>query len=166
MAFDPVDWGKVFSIDLPMLEIFVRGTVMYLTVFSILRLSGRRLMGELAMVDFIFVLFLAIVADRAMMGDQTSIGSGLTLLGTIVFWNYMLNWLSYRIPQLERLVAPPPLLIIQNGRLLYRNMRREFLTEEELRANLRGQGYEDVANIKRAFVEPDGNISVFTNDKR
>jgi uncharacterized membrane protein YcaP (DUF421 family) len=165
MAFDPVDWGTVFNIDLPVLEIFVRGSIMYLAVFTILRFSGRRLMGELAMVDFIFVLFLAIVADRAMMGNQSSIGSGITLLGTIVFWNYMLNWLAYRIPRLERLVAPPPLLIIQDGRLLYRNMRREFLTEDELRSNLRGQGYEDVLNIRRAFVEPDGNISVFTNDK-
>jgi uncharacterized membrane protein YcaP (DUF421 family) len=164
MAFDPVNWRELFRVDIPLLEIFIRGTVMYLTVFAILRMTGRRLMGELAMVDFIFVLFLAIVADRAMMGNQHSIGSGIALLGTIVFWNYALNWLSYRIHRLERLVAAPPLLIIRDGRLLYRNMRQEFLTEDELRANLRGQGYDDVSTIERAFVEPDGRISVFPSN--
>ena len=56
MAFDPVNWRELFRVDIPLLEIFIRGTVMYLTVFAILRMSGRRLMGELAMVDFIFVL--------------------------------------------------------------------------------------------------------------
>ena len=66
-----------------------------------------------------------------MMGNQHSIGSGIMLLATIVFWNYALNWLSYRIHRLERLVAAPPLLIIRDGRLLYRNMRQEFLTEDE-----------------------------------
>ena len=61
-------------------------------------------------------------------------------------------------------MAAPPLLIIRDGRLLYRNMRQEFLTEDELRANLRGQGHEDVSTIARAFVEPDGHISVFPRD--
>lgn len=165
MAFDPVDWNKVFAIDLPLLEILARGTFMYLAVFTILRVTGRRSVGELAMLDFIFVLFLAIAADRAMMGDQTSIGSGFVLLLTLFFWNYLLNWLSYHVRPLERLVAPAPLPIVRNGQMIKRNMRKEFVTEEELHQNLREQGCDDIAAVKLAVVEGDGNISVIMNQQ-
>jgi uncharacterized membrane protein YcaP (DUF421 family) len=164
MAFDPVDWHSVFAVDLPILEIVTRGTVMYLSVFTIVRLSGRRLMGELGMLDTIFVVLLAIAAFPAIVGDQRSIGSGIILVLTIVFWNYLLNWITFHYPRLERLVAPPPLLIIEDGKLIRRNMRHEFLTVEELMFNLRERGHHDVSSIRRAFVEPDGNISVVLNE--
>jgi uncharacterized membrane protein YcaP (DUF421 family) len=164
MAFDPVDWHSVFAVDTPVLEIVVRGTIMYLAVFAILRLSGRRLLGELAMLDNIFVVLLAIAAFPAMVGDQRSIGSGIILLFTIVLWNYILNWITFHFPRLERLVASPPLLVVENGKLIRRNMRREFLTVEELMFNLRERGYHDIASIRRAVVEPDGNISVVADE--
>lgn len=160
MAFEPVDWRKLFAIDLPILELVLRASIMYLLVFVFVRISGRRSLGQLGMLDFIFVLMLAVAADRAMMGDQTSIGSGFVMVATLAGWNFLLNWAGYRIQPLQRLTTPAPIPIIENGKMNRRNMRREFLTEEELLANLREQGCDDPTSVKTAYIEGDGAISV------
>ncbi len=160
MAFDPVDWGDVFGIDAPVLELFIRGTVMYLVVFLFLRLTGRRALGEVSLLDMLFVLLIAVGAQNAILGNQSSIGSGLILVVTLAFWNVLLNWVTYRFPATERFFTPPPIRIIENGRLLSRNMRREMITREELFAHLREQGVEDISQVKLAYIEGDGEFSV------
>jgi uncharacterized membrane protein YcaP (DUF421 family) len=83
---------------------------------------------------------------------------------TVVAWNYILNSLAYYIPIIERLLSPPPLLIVRDGKMLRRNMRKEFLTEQELMAQLREQGVENLEDVKSAHLEGDGNISVIPKE--
>jgi len=160
MSLFDIEWKAMFTPDIPLLETVVRGSVIYLAIFFLLRLSLRRTAGELTMLDFVFVLLAASAGADAMTGGSTSIINSVVLVSTIVAWNYSLNSLGYRIPFIERLIAPPPLPVIQNGRMLQKNMRREFLTVEELRMQLREEGIEDVKYVKSAFIEGDGNISV------
>lgn len=87
------------------------------------------------------------------------------LVVTLVAWNLVLNWLSYTFPAVERLFSPPPMMIIQDGRLLQRNIRREFITREELFRHIREEGLEDVSQVKFAFIEGDGQISVIPFDE-
>ncbi len=77
-----------------------------------------------------------------------------------MLWNYLLNALSFRMPLVEKLLSPSPLPVVKDGKLLLRNMRREFLTRDELRTCLREHGVEDLAEVRIAFVEGDGSISV------
>jgi uncharacterized membrane protein YcaP (DUF421 family) len=160
------DWSDVFAADVPIFELFVRATVLYFSVFIILRSTLRRSAGELSMLDFIFVLLVANGAADAMTGGATSIVAGLVTVVTVVAWNYVLNSLSFYIPLVERLVAPPPLQIVRDGKMLRHNMRKEFLSPNELMGQLREQGIEDVAEVRRAHIEGDGNISVITFDRR
>lgn len=95
-----------------------------------------------------------------MAADYQSVPAGLFLVGTIIFWSYTLDWLGYRFPRMQRLVHPPPLPLIQNGRLLYRNLRKELITEGELMTQLREQGIIDIQAVKLAFMEGNGMISV------
>jgi uncharacterized membrane protein YcaP (DUF421 family) len=83
---------------------------------------------------------------------------------TIVFWNVLLNWLSYRFKVFERLVAPPPLRLVDNGKMNRNNMRKQFITEDELRAQLRQQGVQHMAEVKQACLEANGEISVVKVD--
>lgn len=162
MEWFGADWESVFITELPVIEIVVRSTVLYFVVFLIMRGTLRRTAGQLSMLDFIFVLLVANGAADAMTGGATSIMSGVIIVLTVVAWNYILNSLSYRIPMLERLVSPPPLRVVEKGKMLRRNMRQEFLTEQELMAQLREEGIEDLAKVKAAHIEGDGNISVIT----
>ena len=76
------------------------------------------------------------------------------------FWSYFLDWLGYRFPRVRRLLRPPPLPLIKDGRMQRRNMRQEMITEEELMEHLREQGVEHVEDVKKSYMEGDGNISV------
>jgi uncharacterized membrane protein YcaP (DUF421 family) len=159
-----VDWHKIFIPDTPIVEIFLRGSLVYLALFILLRLVLKREAGTVGIADLLVVVLIADAAQNAMADDYTSIPDGLLLVGTIVFWSYALNWLGYRFPRLQRLVHPPPLPLVRDGRMLRRNMRQELITEEELMSQLRQQGVEDVADVRAAYIEGDGRISVIERD--
>jgi uncharacterized membrane protein YcaP (DUF421 family) len=86
-------------------------------------------------------------------------------MGTIVFWNYTLDWLGFHVPWFERFMRAPPLLLIKDGKMLRRNMRQELITEEELMSQIRQQGCQSIENVERAFIEGDGRISIITCDQ-
>lgn len=165
MKFFPDSWLKIFAPETPLLELLVRGAVLYFGILFLLRFMPRRSGGELAIMDLIFALLIAQAAAHAL-GDYTSVTDGLILIVNVMGWNYLMNALSYRVPLIERLVSAPPLLVVQNGLLLRRNMRREFLTEEELMSCLRKQGIEDLKEVKAAYVESEGQITVVRHNHR
>jgi uncharacterized membrane protein YcaP (DUF421 family) len=86
----------------------------------------------------------------------------LILVSSIAFWDYFLDWLGYRFPSVRRLIRPPPLLLIKDGRMQRRNMREEMITEDELMEKLREHGIERIEEVKKAYLEGDGRISVIT----
>lgn len=163
--FAEVDWTRVFMPDTPLLEIFVRGTIMYLGLFALLRFL-RREAGTLGIADLLVLVLIADAAQNAMASGYTSVTDGLFLVLTIIGWSYVLDWLSFQVPAVGRFVHPPPLPLIENGKILRKNMRREFVTEDELMSHMREQGIEDVSQVKRAYIEGDGHISVITFDGR
>jgi len=157
-----VEWQAVLKPDIPLLESFLRGTVLYFFVFLVMRGTLRRTAGELSMLDFIFVLLVANGASDSMTGGSTSVTNGIVIILTVIGWNYALNSLSWYVPALQRLTSPPPLPVIRDGKMIPRNMRKEFLTREELMAQLREEGIEDISMVKAAHIEGDGNVSVIT----
>ena len=161
-----VNWEQVLGFDTPVLEIFVRGTLMYLALFFMLRFIRRRQSGGLGITDVLVIVLLADAAQNGMAGSYQSVSDGLLLVGTIVFWSYALDWAAFRFPHIRRLVEPPPLPIIRDGQLLRHNLYREQITEEELTSQLRLQGVDDFAKVKLACMEPDGRISVITREEK
>ena len=81
-------------------------------------------------------------------------------MATIVAWKQIIDWLTYASPRLQKVLEPPPLLLIRHGRLLRRHMRHEFLSEDELIAKLREHGVEDYAEVEKAYMETDGQFTV------
>jgi uncharacterized membrane protein YcaP (DUF421 family) len=161
-----IDWEGMFMPSTPLLEIFIRGSAMYLGLFLLLRFVLKREAGTVGITDLLLVVLLADAASNGMADDYRSIPDGLLLVATLIFWAYTLNWLGYRFPRVQRLVHPPALLLIKDGRMLPRNMRKEFITVDELKSMLREQGVEDMQEVKAAHMEGDGKISVITQDNR
>lgn len=159
-----VDWGRLFIPELSPLEIFVRGTVMYLALFVLLRLVLKREAGAVGITDLLVVVLLADAAQNAMAAEYTSLPDGVLLVATIVFWAHALNWLGFRVPLIQRLVHPRALPLVKDGRMLRRNMRHELITADELVSQLRLQGVEEVSRVKAAYMEGDGRISVVERD--
>ncbi len=132
---------------------------MYLLIFAFLRFL-RREAGSLSIPDVLFVVLVADASQNALSGGYTSITEGALLVATIGFWDFVLDWVGYHVPWMRRFVLPAPLPLINNGRLLRRNMRHEMITEDELKGFLREQGVEDINEVKKCFLEGDGRISV------
>ncbi|MBX6316176.1 MAG: DUF421 domain-containing protein [Isosphaeraceae bacterium] len=155
-----IAWDRIFGRDIPLLEIFIRGSLVYLSLLVLLRIVLKRQSGMVGIQDLLVAVLIADAAQNAMAGDYHSIPDGILLVATILFWCYTLDWLGYRFPLIQRLLRPPPLPLVENGHLLRRNMRLELITEEELMSMLRQQGIEDLNEVKSACMEGDGRLSV------
>ncbi|MDT5158214.1 MAG: hypothetical protein QOC99_1377 [Acidobacteriota bacterium] len=164
--FHQLDWKTIFVPDTPLLEIVLRGSLMYIALFTLLRVILKRQTGTLGMTDLLLITLLADASQNAMAGEYKSLPDGIVLVGTLIFWNYAIDWLGYKYPWFERLIEPPRLPLIRNGKLLRRNMRRELITESELMGQVREQGLDDLSKVKEAYIESDGRISVVEREEK
>lgn len=155
-----VAWGELFGLSVPPLETIVRGTAMYWFLFLLFRIVIRRRVGAVGMSDILLLVIIADASQNAMSGDYKSITDGCILVATIIGWNMLVDWLSYLSPALEKVLQPPPLLLVHRGRVLHKHLRHEFVSEEELRAKLREQGVAEYAQVEKAYMESDGKVSV------
>ena len=160
-----IDWRAMLVPEHSVLDLFLRGTAMYLAIFVLLRLVLRRQVGDIGTSDVLVIVLLAEVSGNAMAANAASLPEGVVLVGTVLLWSYLIEWVQFRFPVFERLIREPKLKLIDNGRLLRRNMRTELVTVEELMAQLREQGIEDRAEVKAAYLEADGQISIIRHDK-
>lgn len=158
-----IDWYKVFVPSTSVAELFLRGTLVYLILFAILRFLPNRQIGTVGISDLLVVVLFAEAAQNAMASNYTAISDGLILVGTIIFWSYGLNWLGYKFRRFQRFLNPPPMPLVVNGKMLRQNLEQQLITQDELMSMLRKQGVQKMSDVKLAFMEPDGNISVITN---
>jgi uncharacterized membrane protein YcaP (DUF421 family) len=155
-----VEWSELFSLSVSPLETIVRGTAMYWFLFLLFRVVIRRRVGAVGISDILLLVIIADASQNAMSGDYKSITDGFILVATIVAWNTLVDWLTYMSPELQKVLEPPPLVLIDRGKLLRRHLRMEFVNEDELRAKLREHGVTDYAEVERATMESDGEVSV------
>ena len=155
-----MDWSELFGLSVSPWELIIRGSAMYLFLFVLFRVVVRRRIGAVGMADLLIIVIIADAAQNAMSGEYKTITEGAILVGTLIFWNMAIDWLNYRFPALHDWLEAPPLLLIRDGRILRRNMRHEFVTEEELKSKLREKGVKEVTEVAEARMESDGSVSV------
>jgi uncharacterized membrane protein YcaP (DUF421 family) len=160
LDFLNIDLAGIFSFTVSPLELMLRGTLMYWFLFAVFRYVLRRDVGSLGISDFLFVVILGDAAQNGMIGSASSATDGMVLIGTLVFWSYTLDFLSFQFPVIRRLTSAPRLCLVRDGKLLRRNMRRELITDDELKAKIRQEGVEDIASVKRMYLEADGEMSL------
>ena len=159
---------KILSLDLhgmwiptsSILEIVIRGSCIYLGIFIMLRIVLKRQSQGVSLSDILFIVLIADASQNGMADDYKSITEALVLIATLIFWNFFLDWVAFKVPRFGKLMQPPPLLLVDNGRMMKRNMRMEYITVEELLSNLRSEGVEKVEDAAKAYMEPNGTISV------
>ena len=164
-GFLQIDFKSIFVPSLHLAEVVLRGTVVYLFLFVVLRVL-RREAGAISIADLLMVVLVADAAQNAMASEYKSITEGAVLIGTIALWDYFLDWLGYRIPWFNRLVNPAPLPLVKDGRIMRKHLRQELITEEELMSHLRQQGVQNLGEVKRVYLEGDGHFSVIAGSKK
>ncbi len=155
-----ISWQELFIPSVSVVELIVRGSLVYLALFALLRFVLKRVTGTFSIGDLLMIVLIADAAQNAMSAGYTSVTDGIILVSTIIFWSYALDWLGYRFPRFQKILHPPPLPLVREGRMLARNMRRELITVDELMSHLREQGVDDLRQVESACMEGDGRISV------
>jgi uncharacterized membrane protein YcaP (DUF421 family) len=159
-----VDWKAVFVPTVSLPEIVLRGTLVYLLLFFVLRVL-RREAGALGISDLLVVVLIADAAQNAMSSEYKSVTEGAVLVGTILAWDYALDWVGYKFPAFGRLLRPAPLPLVKDGRALRQNMRKELISMDELMSQLREQGVESLSEVRRCYLEGDGHVSVIKKEQ-
>lgn len=160
-----IDWQALFTPTVSLVEIFLRGTAVYLFLVIIFRVLKREA-GALGISDLLVVVLIADAAQNAMASDYKSITEGGVLICTIVFWDYLLDWLGFHSSTMQRLLRAAPILLVKDGQLQRRNLRQELITKEELMGQLREQGVEELNEVEKCYLEADGHISVITKEEK
>ncbi len=155
-----MDLHELFIPDPGVLEIVVRGSIVYLVIFFILRSLLKREAGTLSIPDLLMMLLIADAAQNAMSNNYRSITAGLILVATIVFWNFTLDVLAAKFSFFNHLIHPRPLMLINNGIIHKTNLEKEMLTKEQLLAELRQQGVRSESEVESSYMESNGRISV------
>lgn len=161
-----LDWTSLFRFTVSPAELFVRGTLTYFFLFCMFRFVVRRDVGALGISDLLVLVIIADASQNAMSGGYESVLDGFFLIGVIIGWSYTFNYLSFRFPLFRKLALPTPLCIVKDGVRQHRNLKRELISEEELQEMLREHEIEDIAEVKRAFLEPDGQVTIIRKRKR
>jgi uncharacterized membrane protein YcaP (DUF421 family) len=164
IKFFEIDWQSVFVPTESLVEIFIRGTIMYWVMFALLRIF-RRQAGTVGIADLLVIVVIADAAQNGMAGDSKSVTEAVLLIVTIVLWDYVFDLLGYKSKLFERIFEPKALHIIKDGKLLRQNMKSEMITYDEIVSQMRQQGIEDIGEVKQACLESDGHFSFIKKDK-
>ncbi|HEV7379586.1 MAG TPA: YetF domain-containing protein [Dyadobacter sp.] len=151
--------GEMFVPTLSLLEVFIRGTITYWIIYLFLRMF-RRGTGQLSISDLLLITMISDASQNAMAGTYNSITEGAILIGTLVFWDYAIDWMGYNKILFGKLSRPAPILLVRNGRLHRANMEKELIDLAELQGLLRENGVDDYQTVKSCYLESTGNISV------
>ncbi len=151
---------ELFTFSISPWEIILRGTLVFWLLFLIFRFVLRRDVGNLGIGDFLFVVIVADAAQNAMSGDAKTFLDGALLVMTLLIWNLLFDYLGYRFPLVRRFTESASMLLVRNGDIQWRNLRREWITKDELMSKMREEGLESLEQVKEMRLEPDGRISV------
>jgi uncharacterized membrane protein YcaP (DUF421 family) len=155
-----IDLAGLFNPEVGIFEIILRGSIIYLTLFFLLRLFRSRHAGETRISDILVIVLIADAVQNAMASEYRSLTEGITLALTIFFWAFFLDWAAFRFPKARAWIQSGPRLVVRDGDILHSALRKEFVSEDELISMLRKEGVEKLDEVSKAYVESDGRLSV------
>jgi len=150
----------MFHIAVPWCELVIRSAVVYIFLIGLLRITGKRQVGQLAPFDLVLLLVLSNAVQNSMNAGDNSLVGGLIGAVTLITLNYIVAMLTYRSKRIEALIEGRPQLIIHNGVLVKSALHEARMTHHELNAALRQAGCTCVEEVHYAVLENNGSVSV------
>jgi uncharacterized membrane protein YcaP (DUF421 family) len=141
----------------------LRAAGVYILMLAVIRLLGKRTVGNFTAFDLLVALMLGEVVDEIIYGD-VSLAQGAVAVGVVAATHYCNSWLSWWDHGFDRILEGTPTVIVRDGALQRDGLRAEHMNEKDVRAELRQQGVEDLAEVRLAQVEVDGQVSVIRQE--
>ena len=150
----------MFNLAVPWWELVIRGLIVYLFLIGLLRLTGKRQIGEFSPLDLILLLILSNAVQNSMSAGDNSLIGGLISATTLVGINYFVNLLMFKNKKFEAILEGGPQVLISQGKIFEEVMNDAKLTRLELDSTLRLAGYFELKKVKLAILENNGRVSV------
>ena len=144
---------------------YVRTIILYLLLIAVIRLMGKRQIGQMEASEFVVTMLVANLAAIPMQDGGIPLYSGFLPIVTVLGLELVLSALSLKSLKLRRLLCGKPVILIDNGKILQENLRRTRVTLDELTGHLREKDVLDLSAVQFAILETNGNLSVFPYPK-
>jgi len=136
----------------------------YLFIVLAIRLFGKKELAQLSVVDMVFILLISNAVQNAMVGPDNSLSGGLVAALTLFLLNYILKYLQYRFPRMNKLIEGDAILLVFKGKVMDEQLRKAQISVDELLETIREHGVASVKEVDLAILETDGNISVLSHN--
>jgi uncharacterized membrane protein YcaP (DUF421 family) len=147
------------------MDIVLRAAIIFLFVFVLTRVLGRRELNSLEPFDLILLVVTGDLVQQGVTQSDNSVTGTTIVIGTIVLCTSLLEWLSWRFPKLRRTIDGQPVILVEHGQPIERNLKRERLTVAELEAEARLQQMAGLSAVRLAVLETNGQISFLEQSK-
>jgi uncharacterized membrane protein YcaP (DUF421 family) len=145
-------------------EIILRTGVIYLFLVLVLRVTGKREVGQMSVLELVVILVISDAVQNSMVGENTTLWGGMIAVVTLLAFDFGLKWAVDRWQGVRHVVEGEPRLLVRDGRLLDKALHEEGVNAEEVRRAVRRQGLARVEDVQLAVLETDGTISVIPKD--
>jgi uncharacterized membrane protein YcaP (DUF421 family) len=153
-------WEKLFSFEVPAANLGARAIIVFLSVLILLRISGKRQLGQMGATEFVAILLISNAVQNSMNGGDNSLIGGLWLAGILIALSSLISYLTYRSSFFSTIFEGTPTLLVHKGKLIKKSLQRERLSENELKSLIRKQGVHHYCDIDSAILEADGTLSI------
>ncbi len=153
-------WHDMFFLALPVMEKILRPMIVYVFLILGVRLAGKRQLAQLNAFDLVVLLTLSNTVQNAIIGDDNSVTGGLVGAATLLIMNYVVVWYLYDHQKLDQLIEGDSDVLIADGKIKHDRLKKELITESELAAAARRQGFGSLQDVDQAILEPGGTISL------
>lgn len=141
------------------MDIVIRASVMFAILFGLLRLMGKRELGQMTPFELVMLVVLGDLIQQGITHNDFSLTGATLAIATFGFWASILGWVSYRWPRAERAIEGEPRVLIRDGALIATSLKRDRLTRREVESEMRLAGIGHVRDVAWAILEPEGRIS-------
>lgn len=153
-------WENLTITSVPFANLILRAVVVYVFILILMRISGKREMGHMGAVEFVTVLLISNAVQNSLNAGDNSLIGGLVLSATLIALSLLFSAIAYRSRLFTRIFEGTPTLLINKGKIIQANMRKERLRESEIRVLLRKQGVHHYHEVSTAILESDGTLSL------
>ena len=150
----------MFAIPIPILEKILRPILVYFALIVLLRVFGKRELAQLNPFDLVVLLSLSNTVQNAIIGNDNSISGGVIGAATLLSINWLVVRVMYSSPRLNRVMGGVERTLITNGRVDKYALKKELLSDEELLAAIRRQGFDNFGDVSRCILEPNGGFFI------
>lgn len=153
-------WPDLYTTAVPYGNLILRAAVVYFAIVLLLRVSGKRQMGQMNASEFVAVLLISNAVQNAMNAGDNSLTGGIVLAATLIVLSWLVSVLTFRSERMSWLLEGSPTLLIHNGKIVEAARKRELLSENEVMTLLRKNNVHEISEVKTGILEADGHLSV------